>query len=123
MRPVPAVSAYISGFLVELEDSPVLPYEGQPVALVIGVHRAADDGIGVVDVLLQVVDFVGHMHVAVQHLREGSAFLELQVLYLVVVIVDVADPEPCALVVNHAGLPVGDWDADVHIFSGHSISS
>ena len=52
-------------------------------------------------------------------LREGGALLELQVLDLVVVVIHVADPEFRAFVVGHAGLAVGDGDADVHIFRRH----
>ena len=108
-----------SGLLVQLQDSAVLPDEGQAVALVVGVHGAADDGVGVVDVLLQVIDPVCDMGVAVQHLREGGALLKFQVLDLVIIVIDVADPKagaslwtmPGFLLVT--GMPMCMYSADI----------
>ena len=44
-----------SRLLIQLQDRAVLPDKGQPVALFVGLHGAADHAVGVRDVLLQVI--------------------------------------------------------------------
>ena len=62
------------------------------------------------------------MRVAVDLLRERCALLKLQVLDLIVIVVNIANPELCTFIVSHVGLAVRDRNTDVHIGSGHNES-
>lgn len=106
-----------AGFPVELPDGAVLSDKGQTVALFIGGHGAADDAVGIVNVLSLYKPHGGTM----DFLGEWSALLKFQILNFTVAVIHVADPEHCAPVADHAGLAVGKGDSDVHAGSRQGI--
>ena len=77
---------------VEFQDGTILPYERETILLICH-HRTADHAVCIIDVLFQIIHFISHMRIMVNHFRKRCPFLEFQVLNLVIIVVYIADPD------------------------------